>query len=100
MQAIDVFAAGIAYLKNHLMKTFSMSIVFMEEGDIHWILTVPAIWDDSAKQFVRKSANKVGGFGMRLLTVTWRHYMRMLSYKNSTLGVHYYSILFLCGLCR
>ncbi|KAL5018159.1 hypothetical protein ScPMuIL_003881 [Solemya velum] len=60
MQAIDVFAAGIAYLKNHLMKTFSMSIVFMEEGDIHWILTVPAIWDDSAKQFVRKSANKAG----------------------------------------
>ena len=31
--------------------------VQMEE--IKWVLTVPAIWTDSAKQFMRKSAEKV-----------------------------------------
>ncbi|KAL5018158.1 hypothetical protein ScPMuIL_003880 [Solemya velum] len=60
MAAMDVFAAGIRFLKDHLMKTLSDSMLRMEEGDIHWVLTVPAIWDESAKQFMRKSANKAG----------------------------------------
>jgi hypothetical protein len=27
--------------------------------DIHWVLTVPAIWDLKAKQFMRDAAEKV-----------------------------------------
>ena len=28
-------------------------------NDIHWVLTVPAIWSDAAKQFMREAAIKV-----------------------------------------
>lgn len=27
--------------------------------DVKWVLTVPAIWDDAAKQFMREAANEV-----------------------------------------
>jgi hypothetical protein len=29
------------------------------ENDIHWVLTVPAIWKDNAKQFMREAAQQV-----------------------------------------
>ena len=29
------------------------------DADVHWVLTVPAIWDDAAKQFMREAAEKV-----------------------------------------
>jgi hypothetical protein len=31
----------------------------LEEKDIHWVLTVPAIWNDVAKQFMREAAENV-----------------------------------------
>ena len=31
----------------------------MQDENIEWVLTVPAIWDDPAKQFMRKAAEKV-----------------------------------------
>ncbi|VDI31058.1 Hypothetical predicted protein [Mytilus galloprovincialis] len=61
MKAVDVFAAVIGYfqglimnelLKGHGAKAFS-------NDDIHWVLTVPAIWDLKAKQFMRDAAEKV-----------------------------------------
>ena len=30
------------------------------EKDIRWVLTVPAIWTDAAKQFMRDAATEVG----------------------------------------
>lgn len=31
----------------------------IEESDVMWVLTVPAIWDDKSKQFMREAAEKV-----------------------------------------
>ena len=31
----------------------------VKRDDIFWVLTVPAIWDDSAKQFMREAAVNV-----------------------------------------
>jgi len=31
----------------------------IQDEDITWILTVPAIWRDSAKQFMRRAATRV-----------------------------------------
>ena len=31
----------------------------MQDENIEWVLMVPAIWDDPAKQFMRKAAEKV-----------------------------------------
>ncbi|CAC5408973.1 unnamed protein product [Mytilus coruscus] len=65
MKAVDVFAAVIGYFQGlimnkllkghhgHGVKTFS-------NDDIHWVLTIPAIWDlKKGKQFIRDAAKKV-----------------------------------------
>lgn len=61
MYAIDVFGLVISFLKNHFLDRLkgqdSSSIV--GEDMIHWVLTVPAIWSDKAKQFMRKAAAEV-----------------------------------------
>jgi len=56
MQASLVFTSCIRYLKQHLMKHFASILVNIQETDIRWVLTVPAIWSDAAKQFMRRSA--------------------------------------------
>ena len=58
MPAIDVFSACIKYLKDHMIKNSEdkRNKRDLSPDDIHWVLTVPAIWDDSAKQFMREAA--------------------------------------------
>jgi len=31
----------------------------IEKWEIHWVITVPAIWNDAAKQFMTEAAIKV-----------------------------------------
>lgn len=61
-----VFAAVIRFLKGHLLDTLEKRGTGIENKDIHWVLTVPAIWSDSAKQFMRESANEAGIDGGQL----------------------------------
>lgn len=63
MPAIDVFARSIEYLKNEFVKKFEernlqVSITPLNEN-VTWILTVPAIWDEPAKQFMEEAAELV-----------------------------------------
>ncbi|KAL3863802.1 hypothetical protein ACJMK2_005534 [Sinanodonta woodiana] len=60
--ALDVFSASIKYLKNHLLEVLNgkEEYVSILENDIHWVLTVPAIWNDSSKQFMREAAKEAG----------------------------------------
>ncbi|KAL3881736.1 hypothetical protein ACJMK2_028132 [Sinanodonta woodiana] len=60
MVAMDVFSAGIKFLKDEFSKNCSSQNVMMDDSYIQWVLTVPAIWDDAAKQFMRLAANKAG----------------------------------------
>lgn len=60
MPAIQVFAAAIQFLKDHLLKRLADRIKEINPTDIHWVLTVPAIWQDSAKQFMQEAAVKAG----------------------------------------
>ena len=59
MFALDVFAASIKYLKDQLLRRVTDAVPNFRYTDIHWVLTVPAIWEDSAKQFMREAAIKV-----------------------------------------
>lgn len=59
MKAIDVFSAAIEYLKNHLLEELKKRGMDRCEEDIRWVLTVPAIWKDPAKQFMRDAAEQV-----------------------------------------
>ncbi|KAJ8315857.1 hypothetical protein KUTeg_008007 [Tegillarca granosa] len=62
MKAIDVFSGTIGYIKNHLLARLKGmdTAGHVPERRIHWIITVPAIWNDKAKFFMRKSAEQAG----------------------------------------
>ena len=60
MNALTVCSLTIQYLyqdgENHIVENVKTGL---RPGDIHWVLTVPAIWTDAAKQFMRKAATQV-----------------------------------------
>ncbi|XP_071142785.1 heat shock 70 kDa protein 12A-like [Mytilus edulis] len=58
--AMKVFALSIKALMQHLFGIFDERGLEIEKKEIRWVLTVPAIWSDAAKQFMRKSANMAG----------------------------------------
>lgn len=62
MKAVDVFSSAITFFKDHLINSVNRrnagNCITVES--IRWVLTVPAIWSDSAKQFMRESAEKAG----------------------------------------
>ncbi|KAI8510869.1 hypothetical protein Bbelb_117850 [Branchiostoma belcheri] len=64
LPALDIFAHAIRYLKDHMLEAIKLTVsaddVTLRNDDIRWVLTVPAIWDDRAKQFMRQAAYKAG----------------------------------------
>ncbi|XP_063415830.1 heat shock 70 kDa protein 12A-like [Mytilus trossulus] len=60
MEALNVFQCIIQFLKDKVFKHISDKIKGIQENDIRYVLTVPAIWEDSAKQFMREAATKAG----------------------------------------
>ncbi|KAK3099718.1 hypothetical protein FSP39_008541 [Pinctada imbricata] len=60
MPAQTIFTLAIKYLKDHLMTSIHQRVVGMDDDLIRWVVTVPAIWDEGAKQFMREAAVKAG----------------------------------------
>ncbi|OWF39272.1 heat shock 70 kDa protein 12A-like [Mizuhopecten yessoensis] len=60
LPALEVFSHSIRYLKNHLVDSIQKMVTGIHDNDIKFVLTVPAIWDDKAKQFMRVAAKKGG----------------------------------------
>ena len=58
--AIKVFGLSLRALTSHMLKLLESEGTNIKPREIKWVLTVPAIWPDSAKQFMRKSAEKAG----------------------------------------
>ncbi|XP_033743554.1 heat shock 70 kDa protein 12B-like [Pecten maximus] len=68
MLASTVFSLAIRGLKEHCLDTLrSHESVDPASFDIVWVLTVPAIWRDSAKQFMREAAVEAGIDGRNLV---------------------------------
>jgi hypothetical protein len=59
LAAMTVFALSIRYLKDQFLSDLAARGRVVDHSEILWVLTVPAIWDDAAKQFMRKAANEV-----------------------------------------
>jgi long-subunit acyl-CoA synthetase (AMP-forming) len=87
MPAIQVFSGGIKFLKDHLFQNFQDRVPQLQDGDIHWVLTVPAIWDEVAKKFMRKSAEEVN----TMFTVL-KHMVPDFESNNMVSGVGLYSV--------
>ncbi|XP_056013062.1 heat shock 70 kDa protein 12A-like [Ostrea edulis] len=61
MNAMDIFSMSIKHLKNSMMDMMNKKIAFkILEKDIDYVLTVPAIWGDAAKMFMREAAVNAG----------------------------------------
>ena len=59
LPALVVFAESIKYLKDTLLEEANKQQTDIRTEDIKWILTVPAIWSDPAKTFMRRAAVEV-----------------------------------------
>lgn len=59
MKAVDVFAFCIEYIWNTVFRRVKEQITNLNEENIHWVLTVPAIWNEDARQFMLEAAKKV-----------------------------------------
>lgn len=62
MKAMDVFSICIKYLKDAMLSEMNLQLAEGKiiENDIDFVLTVPAIWGDEAKLFMREAAVKAG----------------------------------------
>ncbi|XP_060599387.1 uncharacterized protein LOC132752990 [Ruditapes philippinarum] len=67
MRAMDVFTMSIKFLKDDFLGILpDKHTGNVRLDDIHWVLTVPAIWNDGSKQFMREAAIMAGIKGKRL----------------------------------
>jgi len=62
MPALTIFSMVINYMRKHLMDALTNQIPNIKQSDIKFIVTVPAIWNDPSKQFMREAAVAVSSF--------------------------------------
>ncbi|XP_060596205.1 heat shock 70 kDa protein 12B-like [Ruditapes philippinarum] len=60
MPALTIFTMSIKFLKEHFTDALNKQKTGIEDKDIQYVITVPAIWNDNAKQFMREAAEKAG----------------------------------------
>lgn len=59
MDALPVFSYAIRYLWKHFLKETKVRRTGIIQEDIRYVITIPAIWEDRAKQFMREAAIRV-----------------------------------------
>ncbi|XP_063405923.1 heat shock 70 kDa protein 12B-like [Mytilus trossulus] len=69
VSAVDVFSLSIKALVDHFMDSVKKQGTGVKIQEIQWVLTIPAIWTDAAKQFMRECAEKVILFKKLLLAL-------------------------------
>lgn len=61
LRALDIFSKALEYLKDRaLERIHEQSGVEYKAQEVRWVVTVPAIWKQSAKQFMREAAYQAG----------------------------------------
>ncbi|XP_036681575.1 heat shock 70 kDa protein 12B isoform X4 [Balaenoptera musculus] len=61
MPALEVFAHALRFFKEHALQELRDQCPSLPEKDtVRWVLTVPAIWKQPAKQFMREAAYLAG----------------------------------------
>lgn len=53
-----VFKESIRFFKEHALDAITRQTTVLPT-DVSWVLTIPAIWSEPAKQFMRKAAEEV-----------------------------------------
>ncbi|CAG2225197.1 unnamed protein product [Mytilus edulis] len=60
MKGIIVISEIIRYLKEDFLKILNQRLPGFDKHLVHWILTVPVIWDSTTRGFIRKAAIMAG----------------------------------------
>ncbi|XP_065490183.1 heat shock 70 kDa protein 12B [Caloenas nicobarica] len=61
MPALEVFAHALRFFKQHAVQELREQCPSLPERDaVRWVITVPAIWKQPAKQFMREAAYEAG----------------------------------------
>ncbi|MBN3324367.1 HS12A protein, partial [Atractosteus spatula] len=61
VKALDIFAYALQFFKEQALKELSdQTGSEFDNADVRWVITVPAIWKQPAKQFMRQAAYKSG----------------------------------------
>ncbi|KAK3099299.1 hypothetical protein FSP39_002312 [Pinctada imbricata] len=60
MDGMTIFALTIGFLKDHMLHHLDKHYPSSRLDDITFVLTVPSIWSNSAKQFMREAAVAAG----------------------------------------
>ena len=56
MSAMTIFTMAIRYMREHLLEALNKQYPNIQQSDIMFVITVPAIWNDASKQFMREAA--------------------------------------------
>uniref|UniRef100_A0A8C1RFP6 Heat shock protein 12B n=1 Tax=Cyprinus carpio TaxID=7962 RepID=A0A8C1RFP6_CYPCA len=61
VRAIEVFAHALRFFREHALKEVKdQSSSVLEGNEVRWVITVPAVWRQPAKQFMREAAYLAG----------------------------------------
>jgi len=56
MAALELLSIVIRYMKDEILKRVHQQKENIEDDDVKYVITVPAIWSDAAKQMMREAA--------------------------------------------
>ena len=60
VKALTIFAHSLRFFRNHALQELAdQSRTLIVDEDVRWIISVPAIWKEPAKQFMRQAAYQV-----------------------------------------
>ncbi|KAK3101631.1 hypothetical protein FSP39_005017 [Pinctada imbricata] len=60
VSGMDVLSMALKFITGHLTTSLEKKGLGVRLDDIFWVITVPAIWSEAAKQFTREAAEMVG----------------------------------------
>lgn len=78
-----VFGHALRYFKDSCLRAINESLVggtAITTEDVQWVITVPAIWRQSAKQFMRYAATEVSS--------SWTPFEKMNIISPFPMGLH------------
>lgn len=85
LPAVTVFAYAIKYFKDHLLHHVEWAgFGTLKNDDICWVLTVPAIWDNRAKFFMREAAIEVSIINTKNMNLNLKNYSTLMCYFSYT----------------
>ena len=57
--AVDIFSKSIKYLRDNFLEVVQAKKRKIQDTDIYYVLTTPAIWSEKAKAFMREAGQRV-----------------------------------------